>query len=103
MADSLSLLVMIPTQVASAAPRSKPDGGCSAWSVRTLVSGQGWLENLAFDGSGSISISALSQGRLLKLTHKEENYLRFCRPCPHRGARAGEATCSISTPGTRCR
>jgi sugar lactone lactonase YvrE len=38
--------------------------------VRTLVSGQGWLENLAFDGHGSITISALSQGRLLKLTRR---------------------------------
>jgi sugar lactone lactonase YvrE len=63
-----SLLVLIPAQMTSAAPRSKPDGACSAWSVRTLLSGQGWLENLAFDGSGSITISALSQDRLLKLT-----------------------------------
>jgi sugar lactone lactonase YvrE len=42
---------------------------CSQWHVRTLLSGQGWLENLAFDGRGSITISALDQGRLLRFSH----------------------------------
>jgi SMP-30/Gluconolactonase/LRE-like region len=40
---------------------------CARWTVRTLVSGQGWLENLAFDGRGSMTLSALSQGKLLRL------------------------------------
>jgi sugar lactone lactonase YvrE len=42
---------------------------CSQWQVRTLVTGQGWLENLGFDGRGSITISALDQGRLLRFSH----------------------------------
>jgi sugar lactone lactonase YvrE len=43
-------------------------GACRQWHARTLVSGQGWLENLAFDGRGSITLSALAQGRILRLT-----------------------------------
>ncbi len=41
---------------------------CSRWRVRTLVSGQGWLENLAFDGRGGMTISALTKGRILRLS-----------------------------------
>jgi SMP-30/Gluconolactonase/LRE-like region len=41
---------------------------CRPWRVRTLLSGQGWLENLAFDGRGAITISALTQGRILRLS-----------------------------------
>lgn len=40
---------------------------CAAWSVRTLLSGQGWLENLAFEPDGSMSISALAQSKILRL------------------------------------
>jgi sugar lactone lactonase YvrE len=36
--------------------------------VRTLVSGQGWLEDLEFDGRGGMTISALAQGRILQLS-----------------------------------
>jgi hypothetical protein len=43
-------------------------GACRAWSVRTLLSGQQWLESLAFDGRGGMTISALGQGRVLRLT-----------------------------------
>ena len=35
-----------------------------------MLSGQGWLENLEFDGRGSISISALTQGRLLGFSRR---------------------------------
>jgi sugar lactone lactonase YvrE len=42
-------------------------GLCAPWRVRTLLQGQGWLENLAFDRRGSITISALAQGKLLRL------------------------------------
>jgi sugar lactone lactonase YvrE len=51
----------------AAAPATTPPA-CTPWSVRTLLSGQGWLENLAFDGRGSITLSALAQGRILRLT-----------------------------------
>lgn len=40
---------------------------CADWHARTLLSGQGWLENLAFDGRGRMTISALGGSRLLKL------------------------------------
>jgi hypothetical protein len=43
---------------------------CAPWQVRTLLSGQGWLENLGFDGRGSITISALGQGQLLRLSRR---------------------------------
>jgi len=65
----VGILAMPDAPMAFAAPASTGNSGCAAWSVRTLVSGQGWLENLAFDGRGSITISALSQGRLLKFSH----------------------------------
>jgi len=41
---------------------------CASWHVRPLVSGQGWLEDLEFDGRGAMTISALSQGRILLLS-----------------------------------
>ncbi len=41
---------------------------CTPWHVRTLISGQGWLENLAFDGRGGMTLSALAQGKILRLT-----------------------------------
>jgi DNA-binding beta-propeller fold protein YncE len=40
---------------------------CADWHARSLLSGQGWLENLAFDGRGRMTISALGRDRLLKL------------------------------------
>ncbi len=36
--------------------------------MRTLVRGQGWLEDLEFDGRGAITISALTKGRILRLS-----------------------------------
>jgi sugar lactone lactonase YvrE len=66
------LLATPSVPMASAAPASTGNSECSSWSVRTLISGQGWLENLAFDGRGSITVSALSQGRLLKLTRSHK-------------------------------
>jgi SMP-30/Gluconolactonase/LRE-like region len=41
---------------------------CAPWQVHALISGQGWLENLGFDGRGSITISALAQSRILRLS-----------------------------------
>src|SRR4051794_6341373 len=52
-------------QAASAVPAGS--GVCTPWRVRTLLRGQGWLENLAFDRRGGITISALAQGKLLRL------------------------------------
>jgi sugar lactone lactonase YvrE len=52
----------------SATARPGRASTCHAWHVRTLLSGQGWLESLAFDGRGGMTISALAQGRILRLT-----------------------------------
>jgi sugar lactone lactonase YvrE len=59
-------LLFAQAAATSAYPHPNP---CSQWQARTLLSGQGWLENLGFDGRGSITISALDQGRLLRLSH----------------------------------
>jgi sugar lactone lactonase YvrE len=59
-------------------------GACGQWQVRTLLSGQGWLENLAFDGRGSVTLSALAQGRILRLS---------------RGGRLSTAVDSVFAPG----
>jgi hypothetical protein len=56
------VLVALALPVASA--QASP---CSPWQGRTLLSGQGWLENLAFDGRGGMTLSALAQGKLLRL------------------------------------
>lgn len=49
------------------AAEAKPPGACAPWHARTLLRGQDWLENLAFDGRGGLTISALAQGKLLRL------------------------------------
>jgi sugar lactone lactonase YvrE len=40
---------------------------CGPWHVRTLLTGQGWLESLAFDGRGGLLLSALLQNKILRL------------------------------------
>jgi sugar lactone lactonase YvrE len=40
---------------------------CRPWHVRTLLTGQGWLESLAFDGRGGLLLSALPQNKILRL------------------------------------
>src|SRR5689334_12085046 len=67
----VALLAVVTAAVApsAAAPtRSALKGACAPWHVRTLLHDQGWLENLAFDGRGGLTISALTQGKLLRLT-----------------------------------
>jgi sugar lactone lactonase YvrE len=61
----LTVLVMALACVPAAAARAA--GACAPWHARTLLKGQGWLENLAFDGRGNLTISALNQSKLLKL------------------------------------
>ncbi len=56
------------SRTAPTAPRAR--AACAAWHTRTLLSGQGWLENLEFDGRGSITISAATQGRILRLSQQ---------------------------------
>jgi sugar lactone lactonase YvrE len=64
---SAIVLILAPLSYAAPGP-SKPAHPCRPWRVRTLLSGQGWLESLAFDGRGGITISALSRGRILRLS-----------------------------------
>jgi sugar lactone lactonase YvrE len=42
--------------------------GCTGWSQRTLKSGLGSLENLAFDGTGGLLLSASGPGAIERLT-----------------------------------
>lgn len=65
--------VALPVSLAGGSTRgrssaSAPPKPCTPWRVRTLISGQGWLENLAFDGRGGMTLSALAQGKILRLT-----------------------------------
>jgi SMP-30/gluconolaconase/LRE-like protein len=60
------VLVTLLVAVTAAAPASA--SACTHWRVRTLLHDQGWLENLGFDGRGGLTISALLQGRLLRLS-----------------------------------
>ena len=74
-----ALATLVLAQVAPARPGADPappaaravaagTGVCAPWRVRTLLQGQEWLENLAFDGRGGITISALDEGKLLRLS-----------------------------------
>jgi DNA-binding beta-propeller fold protein YncE len=74
-----ALATLVLAQVAPARPGADPappaaravaagTGVCAPWRVRTLLQGQGWLENLAFDGRGGITLSALADGKLLLLS-----------------------------------
>lgn len=51
-----------------ARPVAAGRGACAPWRVRTLLQGEGWLENLAFDGRGAMTLSALAQGKILRLS-----------------------------------
>ena len=65
----LATLLTIGAAVAALAPpvASAKADPCSPWQGRTLLSGQGWLENLTFDGRGGMTLSALAQSKLLRL------------------------------------
>ncbi len=64
----LAVLLLIAVVTLAIASASRARAACASWHVRTLLSGQGWLENLAFDRRGGLTISALTKGRLLRLT-----------------------------------
>ena len=67
---ALALLVAATAAAPSDAARERgaPTGACAHWRVRTLLHDQGWLENLGFDGRGGLTISALVQGKILRLS-----------------------------------
>jgi SMP-30/Gluconolactonase/LRE-like region len=65
-AKRAAIALLVAALAALALPAAA--GACAQWRVRALVSGQGWLENLAFDGRGSMTLSALAQGRILRLS-----------------------------------
>jgi hypothetical protein len=69
---SILALAVLPGATAPAAPgqgvSARAGLACGQWQSRTLLSGQGWLEDLEFDRRGAITISALVQGRILRLS-----------------------------------
>jgi sugar lactone lactonase YvrE len=64
----LIVLILAAVLAAPSASFSRPTTVCGPWHVKTLLTGQGWLENLNFDGHGGMTISALAQGKILRLT-----------------------------------
>jgi hypothetical protein len=63
-----SVIALMCAPIASGAETPTRAHPCRPWHVRALLSGQGWLESLAFDGRGGMTISALAQGRVLRLS-----------------------------------
>jgi sugar lactone lactonase YvrE len=66
----LGALLLLAAVVVAIGGATRARAACTSWHARTLLSGQGWLENLAFDGRGGLTISALAKGRLLRLTSR---------------------------------
>lgn len=60
-------VVVSMSAVATAKPRSGTQR-CQAWTIRTIASGLGVLENLTFDGHGSLFISATQSGAIERMT-----------------------------------
>jgi gluconolactonase len=63
-----ALTAFVCAEIASGTAGASQPHPCRPWHVRTLLTGQGWLESLAFDGRGGITISALAHGRILRLS-----------------------------------
>ena len=53
--------------VMSAAPAAAQERACAPWQPRTVASGLGQLENLEFDGRGSLLLSATNQAAIVRL------------------------------------
>ena len=51
--------------LAIAAPSAQ--GACAPWTASTVLSGQGVLENLAFDGRGAMFLSAIRDDAILRV------------------------------------
>jgi gluconolactonase len=64
----LALVVCLAVSPAVATPSGGRPSACRGWQVRTLIANQGWLEDLSFDGRGGITLSALTQGRILRFS-----------------------------------
>lgn len=70
MVGCLAIALGAPAALAAARfahPHAQPNP-CTPWSVRPVLSGEGWLEFLAFDGRGSMTLSAQTQGKLLRVS-----------------------------------
>src|SRR5215831_4599756 len=68
--DGVSRAVAVIAALASmlAFGASTAQGACKQWSSRTLLSGQGWLENLAFDPHRGLFVSAIDQRKVLRVS-----------------------------------
>jgi sugar lactone lactonase YvrE len=84
----VAALVTVVAALVPAAASAAPSRACRPWQARTLVSGQGWLENLGFDGRGGITLSALAQNKLLRLS---------------RHGRVSTLLAPVNTPGAQVR
>ncbi len=62
--------VVIVGLLAAGAPAAH--AACTEWSQRTVVSGQGLLENLSFDHRSAMLLSASAQGAILRVNRDRE-------------------------------
>jgi sugar lactone lactonase YvrE len=62
-------IAIVVAGVVWAAPAS---GACVPWRAGTVLSGQGLLENLVFDGRGGLLLSASAQGAILRVNRNGE-------------------------------
>ncbi|HEX4190568.1 MAG TPA: SMP-30/gluconolactonase/LRE family protein [Marmoricola sp.] len=65
-----SAAVLVPSAAEAMVPAPAGSASCSAWTKTTIASGYPTLENLAFDGQGSLLLSAdpaTGNGALLRL------------------------------------
>jgi sugar lactone lactonase YvrE len=59
--------ILAPVCVAGARDSHSTAASCGRWQARALLSGQGWLESVAFDGRGGLLLSAILQNKILRL------------------------------------
>jgi hypothetical protein len=63
----LALLAVLAVVPASAAVAQQPDP-CVGWTLTTIASGLGTLENLTFDGRGGLLLSSTDRDAVERLT-----------------------------------
>jgi hypothetical protein len=61
-------IVVVGALTASGPSSASTQPGCTPWSMRTVASNLGILENLSFDGNGGMLLSAWSENAILRLT-----------------------------------
>jgi len=64
--------LLLATALVLAVGAGSAHAACTEWSQRTIVSGQGVLENLSFDHRSSMLLSAIDQGAILRVNRRRE-------------------------------